>query len=101
VEIGLGVVVPMVLFLHPVVRRERNWLLLAGTLVVGGIIVNRLNVGIIGLSNPAGEAYVPSWIEFLLTFGVTALGVLGYSIVAKFMPLFHEETPTQSSPAAA
>jgi Ni/Fe-hydrogenase subunit HybB-like protein len=64
-------------------------LLLAASLVVGGVILNRIDVGLLGFSRPADAAtYVPSWMEFFITFGIVAAGVIAFGLVARYLPLF-------------
>jgi Ni/Fe-hydrogenase subunit HybB-like protein len=57
--------------------------------VVGGLIFNRINVGLLGFSRPADAAsYVPSWMEFFITFGIVAAGMIAFGLVARYLPLF-------------
>ena len=88
VEMVIFVAVPAALFMLPAVRRSPRWLTLAAALAVGGVFVNRINVGIVGMANPEDYAYYPNWLELLLTIGVTAGGIVVFSLVARFMPLF-------------
>ncbi len=84
-----GVILPMVLFALPAVRRNGTTLLLAACLVVGGLIFNRINVGLLGFSRPADAAsYMPSWMEFFITFGIVAAGMIAFGLVARYLPLF-------------
>jgi Ni/Fe-hydrogenase subunit HybB-like protein len=88
-ETVVGVILPMVLFALPAIRRNGTALFLTASLVVGGLILNRINVGILGFSRPADAAsYVPSWMEFFITFGIVAAGVIAFGLVARYLPLF-------------
>ena len=56
VEMLFGVIVPWLMLLSPAVRRSRRWLFTACTMIVGGVLVNRLNVFVIGYRPPISEA---------------------------------------------
>jgi Ni/Fe-hydrogenase subunit HybB-like protein len=91
-EIGLGVILPMVLFAIPALRRKAG-VLFGGALlvVVFGVVLNRLNVGIIGLLPYTGNVYAPSWMEFAVSLMLVMLGVIAFGLAAKYLPVFPEE----------
>ena len=101
-EIILGVVVPAIFFLTPRFNR-RPWFLVAGTgLAVIGIIVNRWNVTVSGLTVPLSyspgvlyQAPMGQYFPNLSEWGI-ALGIFGYmmfmlTIGVLFLPLFPKE----------
>lgn len=59
-EMGLGVALPMVLLASRRVRGNPTWLFRAAVLVVGGVVLNRLNVSMFGMFAYTGPVYVPS-----------------------------------------
>jgi Ni/Fe-hydrogenase subunit HybB-like protein len=85
-----GVIAPMVLFSLPAVRRSNGLLLVSALLVIGGVVMNRFDVSLVGLARPEGVSYFPSWGEFAITLGVIAGGVTVFGLVAKNLPLFGE-----------
>jgi Ni/Fe-hydrogenase subunit HybB-like protein len=92
VEIGLGVIVPAILFaIAPL--RKRPAVLFSGALMVVlfGVVLNRLNVGIIGLLPYTGNIYSPSWMEFVVTLTLVSVGVIAFGLAAKYLPVFPEE----------
>jgi Ni/Fe-hydrogenase subunit HybB-like protein len=90
-----GVILPMVLFALPAIRRNSGTLLLAASLVVGGVVLNRIDVGLLGFSRPADAAtYVPSWMEFFITIGIVAAGLIAFGLVARHLPLFSYASKT-------
>jgi Ni/Fe-hydrogenase subunit HybB-like protein len=91
IEITFGVVVPLILFALPAVRRSQKWLFTSALLVILGLVFNRFNVGLLSWKRPVGSWYVPSWMEFAVSFGVIAAGVLVYDWVARHLALFSEE----------
>ena len=55
------------------VRRSRRWLFIACTLIVGGVLLNRINVFVVGYRPPVSENnYFPSITEVLITVGFIA-----------------------------
>lgn len=89
-EMIVGVILPMVLFSLPAVRRSSGWLLVGAILVIGGVIMNRFDVSLAGLSRPPGVGYFPAWSEFAVTIAIIAAGVSAYGLVARYLPLFGE-----------
>jgi Ni/Fe-hydrogenase subunit HybB-like protein len=91
-----GVILPMVLFSLPAVRRSSGWLLVSALLVVGGVIMNRFDVSLAGLSRPPGVGYFPAWSEFAVTVAIIAAGVSAYALVARYLPLFGEHAHAEA-----
>lgn len=91
-EIVLGVMVPVVLFTVGPLRR-RAVLLFGGALmvVVFGVVLNRLNVSVIGLLPYTGNIYVPSWMEIVVPITLITLGVMVFGLAARYLPVFPEE----------
>jgi Ni/Fe-hydrogenase subunit HybB-like protein len=92
IEIGLGVLVPIILFaIRPL--RERPALLFSGALmvVVFGIVLNRLNVSVIGLLPYTGNVYSPSWMEIAVPITLMSFGVIAFGLAAKYLPVFPED----------
>jgi Ni/Fe-hydrogenase subunit HybB-like protein len=85
-----GVIAPMILFSLPAVRRSNGLMLVGALLVIGGVVMNRFDVSLVGLARPAGVGYFPSWMEFVVTLGIIAGGVTAFGLVAKNLPLFGE-----------
>ncbi|MDQ7850358.1 MAG: Ni/Fe-hydrogenase cytochrome b subunit [Armatimonadota bacterium] len=86
-ELLLGVVIPLVLLATnggPGASRH----VLAATLVVLGVLLNRLNVAITGMLAGSHATYVPAWTEVVVTLGITSAGILAYLWVAEHLPVF-------------
>ncbi len=107
-----AVLVPALLLWSPQVRRSANGLFAVGAMAVGGLILNRVNICLTAMWVAAGTSYVPSWMEFGVTAGIIALGVVAFRVIATFLPVFEEEhgheeavepvpqTPPEPPPAA-
>ena len=97
VEIGVGALLPAVLFsIRPL--RERGSVLFVGALLVVlfGIVLNRLNVSMIGLYPYTGYVYTPSWMEITVSVTIISFGVLAFGLIAKYLPVFPSEYPAAS-----
>jgi Ni/Fe-hydrogenase subunit HybB-like protein len=88
VEMLGGVAAPILLLSLPSVRRNGTALFCAALLVIGGLILNRFNVSLVGWARPADSWYWPHWMELAITVGIVASGVLAYGLAARFLPLF-------------
>jgi Ni/Fe-hydrogenase subunit HybB-like protein len=95
-EIGLGVVVPVVLLAVPSVRRNARRLYAAGLLVVIGFVVNRLNVSLTAFEGALGERYVPAVPEVVVTLALVAVGMALFSLAARHVRVFAAEAAVVS-----
>jgi Ni/Fe-hydrogenase subunit HybB-like protein len=90
IEIIFGVLVPWLMLLIPAVRRSRRWLFIACTMIVGGVLVNRLNVFVVGYRPPISEAnYFPSIGEIAITVGLIAGLMLLYRFFVSYLPVLN------------
>ncbi|OHB76215.1 MAG: hypothetical protein A2Z34_01925 [Planctomycetes bacterium RBG_16_59_8] len=85
-EIGIGMLLPMVLFLTPRIRKSDTGLFFASFLVVLGFILNRLDVSITGMAH--SKEYLPKWTEIAVTAGIVAAGFVLFGLAVKHLPIF-------------
>jgi Ni/Fe-hydrogenase subunit HybB-like protein len=90
IEVGAGIIVPLILLGLPPGRRSARGLASAGGLVVFGVVLNRLNVAITGMMAGSHTLYVPSWMEVEITLAMAAAGVLAYQWIVEHLPVFQE-----------
>ncbi len=91
IEMAAGVVIPLVMFLSGRVRRSPRLLLAAASLVVLGVVFNRVNVFLIGYHPPyATRAYIPSVGEFAVTIGLIATLMLCYRVIVTWLPVISQ-----------
>jgi Ni/Fe-hydrogenase subunit HybB-like protein len=90
IELVGGVILPTALILTPGVRRNATGLFAAACLVIAGLILNRFDTSLVGVAHRGGS-YLPNIMEFAITASIVAAGVLAYSLVARFLPLFSED----------
>jgi len=95
-EVGLGVAVPALIFLHPRLRGSAPWLVTGSALTVAGVALNRANVVFVAMADAArGASYVPYWMEVALTIGLISAGVLLYLVVTENFPIVPREAPAE------
>jgi Ni/Fe-hydrogenase subunit HybB-like protein len=80
-EVGLGVVIPLIILALPGLRQRSGPLFTSACLIVVGVVMNRFNVCYVGHNE--NVVYLPTWGEFAVTAGLTALGVLIYMFAVK------------------
>ncbi len=85
VEILLQAIVPIVAFSLPRFRRSTPLLYLGSVAALLGLIMHRLDVGIVGYFRSADAIYTPNLSELLLSFGVLgAAGLLFFFLIERF-----------------
>ena len=100
VEMGLGVVLPVLLLACARIRAHPTGLAIGAFLVVLGFITHRLNVSITGMERSAGTSYFPSWVEIAISLALVAAGVAAFGLAARHLPLFPSAARGDSRPAA-
>jgi Ni/Fe-hydrogenase subunit HybB-like protein len=91
VEVVLGVLVPWLMLLSPLVRRSRQALFIACSMIVGGVLVNRINVFVVGYRPPISEAnYFPAIGEILVTVGLIAALMFIYRAIVTYLPVLNK-----------
>ncbi len=88
VEILLGVMVPWALLLFDRVKNSRRGVFIAASLIVSGVVLNRINVFIVGYKPPLSEdGYFPALGEILVTLGLIATLMFIYRFVVTYLPV--------------
>ena len=88
VEIFIGIIIPIRIFVSPKALNSPGWLFSGSILVILGVALNRLNVFLIAYTPPyAMKSYFPSIGEISVTLGFIAIEVLLYRIFVKIFPI--------------
>jgi len=109
VEIGLGTVIPAVLFLSHRFRKHPALLWLGGVLAAFGLVMNRWNVTLSGLFVPLNYSpgvlyrpdaghYFPNAVEWAVGAGVLGFALLAFTLGAKYLPLFGQTFTPSGEP---
>jgi len=89
-EIGLGVLLPIILLAIPKVRVKQSGLVTGAFLVVLGFVMHRLNVSVTGMERAAGVRYFPSWMEVAVSLALVAAGFAIFGWAVRYLPIFPE-----------
>ena len=84
------VLLPMMLFLTSYRRRNILLIKIAAIITMLGVILNRLNVTVIGFRWDMDIRYVPSWMEFVVTLTVIFTEIWIFRWVINRMPVLRE-----------
>ena len=94
-EIGLGAFLPGTLLLSPQVRYNAMKLFGCVLLVICGVVMNRLNVCLLGMLATSPSGYLPSWIEVVVSAGIVAGGLMVLVVMNRTLPLTAGADPGQ------
>jgi Ni/Fe-hydrogenase subunit HybB-like protein len=78
---------PMLLFFYSYRRKNINLVKVAAILTMVGVILNRLNVTVIGFRWDAAIRYVPTWMELVVTLAVIFTEIWIFRWVVNRMPV--------------
>jgi Ni/Fe-hydrogenase subunit HybB-like protein len=84
------VLVPMMLFFYSYRTTNIFTIRLAAILTMIGIVMNRLNVTVIGFRWDAAVPYVPSWMEIVVTLAVIFTEIWIFRWVINRLPVLRE-----------
>ena len=88
IEIAVGVILPLIIFLDYKALKSPYWIFIASVLVIFGVFLNRFNNFIIAYSPPnATTSYFPSIGEISVTVGFIAIEVLLYRFFVRLFPI--------------
>jgi len=93
IEVVIGLMIPLAILLTPEFSTSPVWLFWSSVMVIVGLLINRMNVAVVGITSVYGETYHPHWMEVAITAGIVALGVLAYIYVCRNFPVFTPEEP--------
>jgi formate dehydrogenase iron-sulfur subunit len=88
VEVGLGVILPLLLFVFSRGENRRAGMYWGSAFVIIGLILNRLNVAVMGIKSPNWGTYYPHWAEILITIGIFSIGLLGFRYAVSYLPIY-------------
>jgi len=90
VEIIGFVVLPMCLFFYSYRKQNIFLIKLAALITMIGIIINRLNVTVIGFKWDATVHYVPSWMEIVVTLTVLFVEIWIFRWIVNRLPVLRD-----------
>ncbi len=91
-EVSVGVIIPFIMLSQKKIRQNPTGLFIGAAFVVGGFVMNRMNIAITGMEGWSGTSYFPSFTEFMITVMIVTIGFIAFYFIAKYFPVFtHEE----------
>ena len=84
------VLLPMILFFISFRRQNIFLIKFAAAITMIGVIINRLNVSIIGFRWDAVVPYIPSWMEIVVTFTVLFVEIWIFRWIVNRLPVLRE-----------
>ena len=91
-------ITPLVLVFLYRKRMKKNVIVISATFTTLAVVINRLNVSIIGLARHGGFSYFPAWEEFAISFFLLAMGFLVFMLCVKYLPIFPETKEDDQCP---
>jgi Ni/Fe-hydrogenase subunit HybB-like protein len=90
-ELGAGIIAPMVMLGVPSLRHKRWAQVGAPLLVLFGVLLNRFNATMFAQILPEGVTYEPHLLEWLSTIGVLAAAALAWYIGVRMLAFFERK----------
>ena len=84
------VLIPMLLFFYSYRKINITAIRVAAVITMLGIILNRLNVSVIGFRWDAAVRYVPSWMEIVVTLTIIFIEIWIFRWIINRMPVLRE-----------
>ena len=84
------VLFPMILYFISYRKRHVTLIKIAALITMAGIIINRLNISVIGFKWDAATRYYPSWMEITVTLAVIFTEIWIFRWVIRRMPVLRE-----------
>ncbi|MFO7913409.1 MAG: Ni/Fe-hydrogenase cytochrome b subunit [Desulfotignum sp.] len=97
VEMLFGVMLPWAMLLFQRVRQSAKGVFFAAALIVGGVVLNRINVFIVGFKPPLSDnGYFPAVSEILVTLGLVAALMFIYRVAVTYLPVLQASKEVRS-----
>lgn len=97
VEMGLFIL-PLVLMILYRNRMRPSVLFVSSLSTVFAVLVNRINVSLVGLARSSGFSYFPAWSEVWLSLFLVTCGFIVFVLCVKYLPIFPEEKDHLGTP---
>lgn len=84
--------VPMIALMFKRILMNRLGLFLCAVSAIIGIVLNRLDVSIVGMLRSSGTTYFPSFGEITISVFLVTVGLIVFVLADKYLPIFPEES---------
>jgi len=89
-EIIIGIVIPIAFLSQSRIRLNRVGLFVSACFVIGGFLLNRLNVSVTSLQASSGVSYLPSVYEIIITLFIVTIGVILFNLAVQYLPVYEK-----------
>jgi len=96
-ELGIGVILPLILFSLPSVQRSPRALSWSALTVIAGLVLHRFNVSLAALAPRPGTFYFPHVLEFVISIAIIAAGILAYMLANRYLPVIPQAGNTKAA----
>ncbi len=92
IEMFFGVILPMLILGTKRGRENPQRLFASAILIVGGVVMNRLDTALLSWWNytSGGPVYIPAWSEVTISVFLVSIGVVAFGLIAKNFPIFEQ-----------
>ena len=90
-ELGVGVILPMVIFFLPSLRTQGGWQVAGALLILFGVLMNRFNATLFAQLAREGATYTPHILEWLSTLGVLSAAALAWYFGIRYLRIFDSQ----------
>jgi Ni/Fe-hydrogenase subunit HybB-like protein len=97
-EIAL-LLAPVVALAFRGTRENQHATFLCATSVILGVVVNRLNVALVGVYASSQSIYLPSFHEIAITLFLLTAGVVAFGVAVKYFNIFENEHQSPELPS--
>jgi Ni/Fe-hydrogenase subunit HybB-like protein len=91
-ELGVGCILPMIIFFVPKLGAQRGWQVTGALLILFGVLMNRFNATLFAQLAREGASYTPNWIEWLSTIGVLSAAALAWYVGIRTLSIFDSDS---------
>jgi Ni/Fe-hydrogenase subunit HybB-like protein len=84
------VLLPMILFFTAYRRQNASMIKIAAIITMAGVVINRLNVTVIGFRWDSATPYYPSWMEIVVTLTVLFSEIWIFRWIVLRLPVLRE-----------
>ena len=98
VEVFVGGIIPWLMLMVPRFRKNRRILFITSCFIIGGVVLNRINVFLVGYQPPfPAKSYFPSIGEMAITAGLIAALIFIYRLAVIYLPVINDQEGKISS----
>jgi Ni/Fe-hydrogenase subunit HybB-like protein len=96
-EMVIGIIVPWLMLLSKKIRKSRTGVFTASSLIIFGVVLNRINVFIVAYTPPVSKSgYFPAISEILVTLGLIAALMFIYRFIITYLPVLNDSKEVAS-----